>query len=81
VTLILNSNSTQTFSHYSIELRDTKKRLIWRNNNLRRFSNSDFTINLPANLLPTGSYSMTISGENKGQKTTIETYQINLVRE
>jgi hypothetical protein len=80
VTLILNSGGPATYSRYSIELLDAQGRTAWRNGNLRRYSNSDFTINLPVNLLRSGRQVINIFGLEPGTKTLMASYQIVIER-
>lgn len=80
-TLILNSASTAEFSRYSIELVSANGAKVWQNNNLKRYSANDFTINLPANLLQNGSYTINIYGIENGKRTKTESYQINIVKQ
>jgi flagellar biosynthesis GTPase FlhF len=76
VTMILNSQSSSGASRYAIELADSSGRIVWRNNNMRRYSSNDFTINIAAQMIRTGNYIINIFSLDKGQKTKIETYQI-----
>jgi hypothetical protein len=76
VTMILNSQSSSGASRYAIELVDSSGRVVWRNNNMRRYSSNDFTINIAAQMIRTGNYIINIFSLDKGQKTKIETYQI-----
>jgi hypothetical protein len=80
VTLILNSQNQSTARLFAIELRDAGGRVGWRNNNLRRYTASDFTINIPAQMLRTGNYTVNIFALDKGQKLKIETYQIGFTK-
>lgn len=80
-TLILNSASSAQFPRYAIELVNANGTKIWQNNNLKRYSANDFTINLPANLLQNGGYIINIYGIENGKQTKTESYQIRINRE
>lgn len=80
-TLILNSASNKQFPRYSIELLNANGRVVWRSENLRRYSANDFTINLPTNLLQNGGYVINIYGIENGNKTKTESYQIRIKKQ
>jgi hypothetical protein len=80
-TLILNLASTAQFPRYSIELINANGAKVWQNNNLKRYSANDFTINLPAHLLQNGGYIINIYGIENGKRTKTESYQIKINRE
>jgi hypothetical protein len=80
VTLLLNSSNASTAKVYAVELRDSGGRIVWRDNNARRYESSDFTVHLPAQMLRAGNYVINIYALEKGQKVKIETYRITFAR-
>lgn len=80
VTLILNAVGAETFARYSIELLNVGGQAVWRNGDLKRYSASDFTINLPANLLRPGRHTINIYGVETAARKLIGRFEVVIER-
>lgn len=80
VTLILNAGGPETFPRYSIELLNHSGRAVWRNPDLKRYSTSDFTISLPANLLRAGRHRINIYGQTENGRTLLGRFDVVIER-
>ena len=81
VTLILNSQSSNVYSNYSIEILNPRHRVIWRGQGLMRQPTNDYTIIVPTSLLPPGSYGIDVYAQDEGKRVKVESYNIRIRRE
>lgn len=78
LTLILNSQAISENKNLSMEVVDSKKQVIWTQEGLIRQKTGDYTLNVPASLLPTGTYTLNVYISTGNKKRKIETYRIKL---
>lgn len=78
VTLILNSQSATIAPSYSLDILDAQNRAVWSSQGLQRHATGDYTISVPAALLPPGNYLVNIYGRTGSQRTKIESYRLRI---
>src|SRR5262245_32799734 len=78
ITLILNSQSASESKSYSLEILDARRNVVWSQQGLARHSTGDYTINIPAVLLPPNEYTINIYGQPDGKRVKIESYRIRI---
>lgn len=80
LTLLLNSQSQQAARSYSLEILDAQQRAIASSAGLARQATGDYTLSLPAALLPPGRYTFNVYGQIAGKRVKVDSYQIQLSR-
>jgi hypothetical protein len=80
VTLILNSQSAAPAGSYSLEVLNAQQRVVWSKSGLVRHPTGDYTIQVPAESLPPGSYTFKVYGQAGGRRAPVESYQIRVSR-
>jgi hypothetical protein len=80
VALILNAQSTVAANAYQLEIRDGQQRSVTVVTGLRRNATGDYTLSLPADLLPPGTYRFALFGKVAGRRTQVESYPVQVSR-
>lgn len=78
VTLILNSQSAVESKSYSLEILDARRNVVWSRQGLTRHSTGDYTVSVPAELLPPGNYTFNVYGRMNGGSQKVESYRIQI---
>ena len=78
LTLILNAQALYQGKNLTLEILDSAKNVVWQKDGLVRHNTSDYTLNIPADLLSTGNYTLNVYGTDGKQRRKIETYRIKV---
>ncbi len=78
LTLILNSQAMYQGKNLTLEILDSAKNVVWQQDGFIRHKTSDYTLNIPADLLSTGNYTLNVYGTAGKQRRKIETYRIKV---
>jgi hypothetical protein len=80
ITLILNSQSQTMSSAASLEITNAQGATVWRADGLVRHPTGDYTINLPAEFLPPGSYTLNLYDRGKGRRASSARFALRIRR-
>ncbi len=78
LTLILNSQAIYGGKNLTLEILDSAKNVVWEQDGFIRQKTSDYTLNIPADLLSTGNYTLNVYGITGKTRRKIETYRIKV---
>ena len=78
LTLVLNSEARAVAT--VLEVRDARDAVVWTGEGLERSRLGIYTINLPAELLPDGTYTIDLLAPTSGRRAAIERYPIRVRR-
>jgi len=79
VTLILNLGNEPAFPAYSADLQRKDGQSIWHGEGLTRTAENNFTLVLPARLVPAGDYKLRVFGVRRdGAKVTLQDYALKV---
>lgn len=78
VTLILNAQARSSSTRYGLDLVDGQGRIVWGARGVTRRAADEYTLTLPAALIPPGLYRIDIYGDQTRTTFRTETYQIRI---
>jgi hypothetical protein len=78
LTLILNSQAIYGGKNLTLEILDSVGNVVWQQDGFVRHKTSDYTLNIPADLLSTGNYTLNVYGTAGKNRRKIETYRIKV---
>ena len=80
VTLILNLGSEPSYPAYAADLLGQQGQPIWHGEGLTKSAESNFTLALPARLVPPGQYRLRLQGKRRdGTKVLLQDYALKVV--
>jgi len=77
-TVILNVTGQPNFADYALEVLDAQGQVVYQGRGLRKSAENTFTVALHQRLLPAGQYQFKLYGLNKGQRTLVQNYRVQL---